>query len=148
MYGSNQNSSADRLGLNHAGLTKWEKQFMRGYFKPYLNADFLLKGNALVRAMLLWTQLTDQENSYRVLRSFGCSFFEGEQESLDNYSGYKGKTEHFWCLEQASRTRHVLEATSSITPSVVQASGRLVSTFFRVSRTYFMLLGEFSKLTD
>ena len=25
VYGSNQNSSADRLGLNPAGLTKWEK---------------------------------------------------------------------------------------------------------------------------
>ena len=25
VYGSNQNSSADQLGLNPAGLTKWEK---------------------------------------------------------------------------------------------------------------------------
>ena len=77
LYGSNQNSSADRLGLNHAGLTKWENHFTRGYFKPYLNADFLLKGNALVRAMLLWTRLSDQENSQQLyrIRSFGCSFF-------------------------------------------------------------------------
>ena len=96
LYGSNQNSSADRLGLNPAGLTKWEKHFMRGYFKPYINANFLLKGNALVRAMLLWTRLSDPENSYRVLGVLGALDvlfrYIGEHETLDNYSGYKGKT--------------------------------------------------------
>jgi hypothetical protein len=45
----NQNSSADRLGLNPAGLTKWEVHFAKGY------ANFLLKGNASVRLVLLWT---------------------------------------------------------------------------------------------
>ena len=59
VYGSNQNSSADRLGLNPIGLTKWEEHFMRGYFGSYLNADFVLEGNTLVRAMLLWTRLSD-----------------------------------------------------------------------------------------
>ena len=55
----------------------------------------------------------------------------GEQETLDNYSEYQGKTEHFWYLEQASNTRQVLEAKSSVveTPLVVQASGRLMSTY-------------------
>ena len=38
----------------------------------------------------------------------------GEQETLDNYSGYQGKIEHFWCLQQAGKTRQVLEATSSV----------------------------------
>ena len=54
----------------------------------------------------------------------------GEQETLDNYSVYQGKTEQFWYLEQASNTRQVLEAKSSVveTPLVVQASRRLVST--------------------
>ena len=77
LYGSNQNSSADQLGLNPVELTKWEEHFMRGYFGSYLNADFLLEGNALVRVMLSWTRLSNQENSFRVLwriRSFGCSF--------------------------------------------------------------------------
>ena len=45
----------------------------------------------------------------------------GEQETLDNYSEYQGKTEHFWYFEQASNTRRVLEAKSSEveTPLVV-----------------------------
>jgi hypothetical protein len=72
LYGSNQNSSADQLGLNLVELTKWEEHFMRGYFGSYLNADFLLEGNTLVRAMLLWTRLSDQENSYRVLGELGA----------------------------------------------------------------------------
>ena len=77
LYGSNQNSSADRLGLNPVELTKWEEHFMRGYFGSYLNADFLLEGNTLVRAMLLWTLLS---NGVKLLSSiwrvgsFGCSF--------------------------------------------------------------------------
>ena len=56
----------------------------------------------------------------------------GEQETLDNYSEYLEKTEHFWYLKQASNTRQVLEAKSSVveTPLVVQASGRLMSTYF------------------
>ena len=72
LYGSNQNSSADQLGLNPVELTKWEEHFMRGYFGSYLNADFLFEGNTLVRAMLLWTRLSDQENSYRVLGELGA----------------------------------------------------------------------------
>ena len=58
-------------------------------------------------------------------------WYIGEQETLDNYSEYQGKTEHFWYLEQASNTRQVLEAKSSIvgTPLMVQASRRLVSTY-------------------
>ena len=60
-------------------------------------------------------------------------FFQylGEQETLDNYSEYQGKTEHFWYLEQASRTHQVLETKGSVveTPLVVQASRRLVSTY-------------------
>ena len=37
-------------------------------------------------------------------------WYIGEQETLDNYLEYQGKTEHFWYLEQASNTRQVLEA--------------------------------------
>jgi len=58
-------------------------------------------------------------------------WYIGEQETLDNYSEYQGKTEHFCYLEQASKTRQVLERKSSVVepPLVVQASGRLVSTY-------------------
>ena len=71
------------------------------------------------------------ENSYRVLGELGALDDIGEQETLDNYSEYQGKTEHFCYLEQASKTRQVLEAKNSVveTPLVVQASRRLVSTY-------------------
>ena len=67
----------------------------------------------------------------------------GEQETLENYSGYQGETEHFWCFEQASRTHQVLEATSSVIPSVVQASGRLVSTFSEYQELIYAPWGIF-----
>ena len=37
-------------------------------------------------------------------------WYIGEQETLDNYLEYQGKTELFMYLEQASSTRQVLEA--------------------------------------
>ena len=33
----NQNSSADRIGLNPVRLTKWEKHFVRGYFEMQIS---------------------------------------------------------------------------------------------------------------
>ena len=76
-----------------------------------------------VRAVLLWTWLFNQirENSYHVLGELGALDGTGELETLDNYSEYQGKTEHFWYFEQASNTRRVLEAKSSEveTPLVV-----------------------------
>ena len=70
-------------------------------------------------------------STWRVRSLEDVLWYIGEQETLDNYSEYQGKTEHFWYLEQASNTRQVLEAKSSIveTPLVVQASRRLVSTY-------------------
>ena len=41
-------------------------------------------------------------------------WYIGEQKALDDYLGYQGKIEHFWCLQQAGKTRQVLEATSSV----------------------------------
>ena len=72
-------------------------------------------------------------NTWRVRSLEDVLWHVGELETLDNYSEYLEKTEHFWYLEQASKTRQVLEAKSSIveTPSVVQASGRLVSSYLR-----------------
>ena len=73
--------------------------------------------------MLWWAWLSHQirENSYRVLGELGALDGTGELETLDNYSEYQGKTEHFWYFEQASNTRRVLEAKSSEveTPLVV-----------------------------
>ena len=65
--------------------------------------------------------------------SYGLDVRIGEQETFDNYSEYQGKTEHFWYLEQASKTRQVLEAKSFVieTPLVVQENRRLVSTYLR-----------------
>ena len=70
-------------------------------------------------------------STWRVRSLEDVLWYIGEQETLDNYSEYQGKTEHFWYLEQASKTRQVLEAKSSVveTPLVVQASRRLVSTY-------------------
>ena len=63
----NQNSSADRLGLNPAGLTKWEKHY-KNVKKPYLKADFLFKGNALFgRSSQGLSCPTGEGDSYRVL---------------------------------------------------------------------------------
>ena len=69
-------------------------------------------------------------STWRVRSLEDVLWYIGEQETLDNYSEYQGKTKHFWYLEQASKTRQVLEAKSSVveTPLVVQAGGRLMST--------------------
>ena len=70
-------------------------------------------------------------STWRVRSLEDVLWYIGEQETLDNYSEYQGKTEHFWYLEQASNTRQVLEAKSFVveTPLVVQASRRLISTY-------------------
>ena len=76
-----------------------------------------------------------RENSYRVLGELGAwrMFFDTlvNRKLSTTTQSTKGKVEHFWYLEQASNTRQVLEAKSSVveTPLVVQASRRLVSTY-------------------
>ena len=56
--------------------------------------------------------LIDQSNkgellssTWRVRSLEDVLWYRGEQETLDNYSEYQGKTKHFWYLEQASNTR-------------------------------------------
>ena len=70
-------------------------------------------------------------STWRVRSLEDVLWYIGEQETLDNYSEYQGKTEHFWYLKQASNTHQVLEAKSSVveTPLVVQASRWLVATY-------------------
>ena len=49
-------------------------------------------------------------STWRVRSLEDVLWYIGEQETLDNYSEYQGKIEHFCYLEQASNTRQVLEA--------------------------------------
>ena len=67
----------------------------------------------------------------------------GEQETLDNYSEYQGKTEHFWYLEQASKTCQVLEAKSSLIENSLSGPSKqeIRVNLIKVPRTCFMFLG-------
>ena len=70
-----QNSSADRLGLNPVGLTKWKKHFA----SVWLGRSLLCISFGKKCFGLEWCSC-----------EFGCP---SRRETLDNYSGYQLKTE-------------------------------------------------------
>ena len=67
-----QNSSADWLGLNPTGLTKWEKHY-KNVKKPQL-----LKRISFIKEMLCWSEahmdfvVQREKNSYRVFGELGA----------------------------------------------------------------------------
>ena len=107
----NQNSSADRLGMNPAGLTKWEKH-CKNVEKLQLKADFLFKGDALLEQCSYGLIFSNKGKTLYLESQELKMFFDRQvNRRLSTTTQItKGKQKLFLHFEQASSTRQVLEA--------------------------------------
>ena len=104
----NQNSSADRLGLNPAGLTKWEKHYKSVKSHSLVQVSFSKEKLCLSEARMdlaihRWKALIE----YLEQKTFPDR--QEDRRLSKTTQNAKGKHDFFLCLKQASSTRQVLE---------------------------------------
>ena len=143
----NQNSSADRLGLNPAGLTKWENH---QYRKPQLSPNFFVERNVLLERCS-YGLIFSNKGKTLYLESYELKMFFDRQVNrrLSTITQItKGKQKPFLHFEQASSTRQVFEAKKLRSCNSLGSLSKQEThvNLFQSIKNLFLLLGEFSQL--
>ena len=140
----NQNSSADRLGLNPAGLTKWEKHQKSVKSHNLMHVSFskemLCQSEAHMKFVVQQGGLL---SSIWELKMF-LDIYVNRRLSTTTQST-KGKQNYLCTSSKRVVPDKYSKQKDSVVdaPMVVRASRKLVSTYFRVSRTYMYSLRDF-----